>query len=322
MDYAFSVTREIDEQPWLALIEQAADATFWHRRDWLRYTMAYTGGTDWSFGMRTLDGTLLAIQPLHVMPDGRVQFGAHPTPHLLIAPTAQEWQRAALLDVAWRHIRATALSQGWREFFYAQALSQTPSELTIDGDDPTEVAQFRTRMIDLTQPIEALWSQVRDSYRPLITRARKMTEILTGESLFPTYLALHRDQAIARGGKPRAPETYAMQQEWLRSGLGRLYGTAYEGRVQSCAYWIIDRNWAYYASGVSQQDNLQAATIWHSLADLKAHGIARAEIGWQGVGRTAKEQQIEFFKRGFGGTDWHVHAVRTVFVTHNQGGAA
>ena len=159
---------------------------------------------------------------------------------------------------------------------------------------PWTITVHRTRVIDLTVPIEQMWQGVRKSYHSLIRRAQENYDICEyNAEAFVAYQHLHSE---ANGWQPRPDKTYDLQQQWIRQGNGMLVGCN-----AAFAYWIVYDSCAYYASGPALEKNVQHAVIWKSLELLKAKGIRLVELG-QIDGETEKEKSIGVFKAGFGGT--------------------
>ena len=151
-----------------------------------------------------------------------------------------------------------------------------------------------------------MWPHLRRSYRALIHKAEREYVIAsdcghTARSVlsFLMYQQLHRSLAMV----PRNGETYQLQREWLLDGRALVTVAWKDPSVRGAAYWIVYKGAAYYASGAFVEDNVAHAVIWRSLLALRGLGVRNVSLGWQGIGVTEKERNIEFFKRGFGGRD-------------------
>lgn len=161
-----------------------------------------------------------------------------------------------------------------------------------------EYIMHQTQLLDLSLPLEQLWSGVRKSYHSLIHRADEQYNIIECDTM-DCYTWVHTQ---ANGGTtPRCQYTYNCQEGWLESGHGLLLEAWHDGVIVAAAYWIVYQGGAYYMSGPSIEKNVQHAVIWQSLELLKAKGIRLVELG-QIDGETEKEQNIGKFKAGFGGT--------------------
>ena len=170
-----------------------------------------------------------------------------------------------------------------------------------------------TRVVDLARSPSDRWADIRRSYHALIHKAQREYEIIVGatDALGRGYIAAHR----AAGGS-RASGTYAWQLEWLKNGLG-LVVCAFEKGARpetyptpvAASYAIVDRLWAYYASGPATVKNVQHALQWELMQALAERGVRSYELGYLPENPTPKEESIAVFKRGFGGQDWF-YAVR------------
>ena len=172
-------------------------------------------------------------------------------------------------------------------------------------DDPAYVQETHySSVLDLTQPLETIWTGIRKSYHSIIHRAQELYCFNSAEAsadIAYRFKSLHQDAF----GTVRPDATFAMQEQWAREGSG-LVVLAWQGyteidRVVAGAYWKLYQGCAYYGSGPSVERNVQHAVIWHSLELLKARGITKVEIG-QVDGVTEKEVNVGKFKAGFGGT--------------------
>lgn len=317
---AADIVTKVNDDEWNSFIDKSPDAWFWWRREWARYTCAYTGGTDMSYGVNT-NGRLALLQPLVVSARG-FDFAQHAVPWVLIDNDEAPFAQQAAAQVSSSYLRELAMKHGVRSARFTQPPKEKPSDVPDDVLPLNyEAAHYKTRIVDLSQPYELLWSQVRDSYRNLINRAKGKVDVISGPSLFERYELAHTRRAHEQRQTPRHAETYLAQRQWLDSNLARLYASTEGGKTVGFAYWITYKTHAYYMSGFSEPGHEAHALIWESLRDLKAHGIKTAEIGWQGVATTDKEKNIEFFKRGFGGADWTAYCIKTHFLTHREANA-
>lgn len=201
----------------------------------------------------------------------------------------------------------------WRQYQASYHHGQIPSEYKTSPLDPNgedfnwdverknySMRINKTRVLDLTPPMDTLWKGVRDSYRALINKAERTYDIMMHDNI-EDYRTLH---AEANHGQPRPTRTYEIQGEWLktRNGLLVMADQVIPRKYVAAAYWIIFNHGAYYASGQSLTRNIQHAVIWKSLELLKAMRVTMVELG-QVDGETAKERNIGTFKKGFSGTD-------------------
>lgn len=157
-------------------------------------------------------------------------------------------------------------------------------------------AEWRTVVVDLTLPLPELKRNLRKSYRSLVNKAGA-PEAGDARDLFAGYRALHAEQA---GRQTRPDRTWEIMRDWLATGHGMLVAAGRE-HLDAFGYFILWRDWAYYASGASTQPNRQHAVIWAAMRELQARGVRWLELGWVGQATDDKGKAVEFFKTGFGG---------------------
>lgn len=179
-------------------------------------------------------------------------------------------------------------------------------------------AQWQTQVVDLSQPVEKLWTGVRHSYRSLIHRAENDTAnawtTFAGGWMRTCDCVCREIHSSASGRVTRSRETWEMMDRWVRDGYGLLrvvsrhVHTGPDERPGSWrmdpfgyVYFIRHGDWAYYASAASLERSVNHALVWSSMMALKERGVRACELGWQGHASDDKGKAIEFFKRGFGG---------------------
>lgn len=183
---------------------------------------------------------------------------------------------------------------------------------------------WKTRILDLSQSDEVLWRGVRRSYHALINKlAREFPstdDFEYGSSYHDIVFGLGSGTLIAHaqethladaGRQTRSDETWRIMGEWAETENGLIAFAIDEAKTPACrafVYFIIDGEWAYYASAASLDRDLNLFLVWKALVALKARGIRIVELGWQGHARDPKGLGIEFFRRGFGGVDVDVNA--------------
>lgn len=181
------------------------------------------------------------------------------------------------------------------------------------------VAQFSTRVVSLDADRDTLWAGVRKSYRQIIARYNEDQGFGTGtlsDDLFLEVCSrLHRTSA---GRQTRPMESWQVQADWIRNGRAvcmvglrrdaetRLmdgFGDVLNAKAVAFAYVVRDGSWAYYFSGASLERDAMHYLQWSLMLALKDMGVRSYELGWQGEAQDEKGRNIEFFRRGFGGTD-------------------
>ena len=179
---------------------------------------------------------------------------------------------------------------------------------------------WQTRVVDLSLSKDDLWRGVRRSYHSLINR------LIDHDSTFSVSLhggnsgdlsgatsrahTLHLREA---GRETRPQASWDVQDKWVREGRAFV---AFAQRLMICedgpldvfdvafTYVVRHGDWAYYFNAANCERNTQHAAQWRMMLHLKEVGVRWYELGWQGEAHTDEERSIEFFKRGFGGTDY------------------
>lgn len=175
-----------------------------------------------------------------------------------------------------------------------------------DGDAPgtrsrlLASAPWQTQVIDLTPTERDLWRGVRKSYKSLIHKAERTSQIMAvGPEAMPICRALHDERA---GRQTRSAETWNMMARWIVNGHAVLFVSAQSSEVSAYAFFVTFCGWSYYFSAATTAPNLHHALVWHALRYLRGEQIATVlEMGWQGEATDQKGQNIEYFRRGFGG---------------------
>jgi|TARA_R110000824_G_scaffold44320_4_gene129008 hypothetical protein len=174
---------------------------------------------------------------------------------------------------------------------------------SIGGDAaPTEDISWKTRIIDL-QPVCEIelirrWLDVRKSYKSLINNCRKTHRI--ERSVDPRDVGilhdLHREQS---GRETRPQRTWDLMSAWVHGGHAYLctaWNTA--GVCDGAAYIYAYKDQEYYGHAATTAKDVNHALLWKAINTSTADTF---EVGWQGHFSSVKEQNIEFFRRGFGG---------------------
>ncbi len=199
------------------------------------------------------------------------------------------------LDDFWRSSR-------WLEYELAYGDAQGTRSAQLAA------AMWRTRVVDLARPVEALWRDVRRSYHALIHRAERvwpmqvMTDTDVGVDL-PGPRVLH---AVESGRVTRPLRTWALMADWTRAESGLCVSARDDDppyHMVGFAYFIRDGAWGYYASAATVRRDLNHAIVWRAMLELRSSGVRWLEMGWQGEAQGDKGKSIEFFRRGFGGAD-------------------
>lgn len=169
-------------------------------------------------------------------------------------------------------------------------------------------APWSTQILDVTQDEAALWRGVRRSYHALIHAAQRVFafDVLGAADVVGGCRGLH---LAAAGRVTRSLDTWECMADWVHEGHALALGARPHpaGMLAGYVYFVVWNQWAYYASAAAAVRNLNHALMWEGILALKARGVETLELGWQGQAADRKGQDIEFFRRGFGGRTVLLH---------------
>ena len=278
---------------WNALVDDHPDGWWWHRAEWMEYCTAYREDSEHvSYMLTDDDGTPRVLQPL-MIEGGELKASGAPIPHPLGFNATHDH-----VALAADYLESVAMSFG-----ATRSLCQVAATDSMIAAGWRDVS-WQMQVVHLGASTESLFAGLRKSYRHIV-RDSALT-FLSSDSTMPSIgslmgfaKTLHRTSA---GHQTRPDDTWAMQRDWCSTGNG-LVVVAFDagGTAVGFAYLIVYKDRAYYASGASLEPNVQHAIQWRAMCELKRRGIRHYDIGWQGQSTDYKGDNIEFFKRGFGG---------------------
>ena len=290
---------------WNDYVEAHPGGWWFHRSEWLDYSMAYMGTADESVAWMEGD-QLVGICPAICEGDqpGHISMGGDPCIGPLIDTSLNPDKAVAALQT--NGLLCRPLS--WRWSFPSEGGAIADALCRSLG---VEMGGWMTSMQELQQPVAALWQTLRKSYRTTIKSAQRGCELLIGGiELWDHYETCHKDSA-ARGGFARSQATYDCQHQMVSNGHGVLVVAKdrASGGCASATLAFVYKSHAYSASGPSSIRGTQHACQWAMINELRDRGIKTYELGWdmQPGGNT----KIEFFKRGFGEGWFGVQVVTT-----------
>lgn len=300
----FRKRAEVSPVDWDEFVSRHNHGWFFHSTRWLDYAMAYTPkAQDLSFAGLDAAGQVQSVVPMVWHPDHGFVHGGQYTPRPIGTDLSAAIQTGVCAARAAERAGLALPLTMWRP---------------ILGDIvgmPNVAESWNTFVLDLRPQSDVLWSKIRKSYRSLIHRAEEMYELRVcgANRLGPPFdimiaRDLHREAA---GRQTRSDLTWDFMGQWLQEGLA-LCATAWTSTgLRGYAYALRWKGWAYYASGSTLDDDLQAALVWQLATTLKADGRTQHfEIGWgTRTGDDQKDRGIAFFKSGFGGQIWTVGTV-------------
>jgi len=313
---------------WDAVCRASQNAWFWHTTKWLDYTLAYNPALEsksCSFLLYENSNAVAAV-PLLIERNQNggaasleFSFGGGWLPSPVCIAGLSSKKEKKIFKAVFDHIFALAREKGVAR---VRCRSNPFADLQsgLKGFIPAAIQYgfatylLPTQIIDIKKNPADILKEMRKGHRSDIKKAAKELEsiIVSKENissdLFGAYQKLHTKAA---GGQTRPSVTFEMMYEWIKNGVGVLFGAALDGVRISFAYVNIYKDCAYYMSACNDPEiqNLPLAHFvqWQILKWLHAQNFNYYEIGWQFYSNTeifpasAKEVAISRFKRGFGG---------------------
>jgi hypothetical protein len=174
---------------------------------------------------------------------------------------------------------------------------------------------LNTSIIDLTQPLDILWKNLRKSYKSLINNGKKKFEIEIVDSknlnreAHEEYRRLHHKTS---GKVTRIHETWEFQYKMVENDYAILVGLKDNGKYIAFSYFYHHNGGIYYGSSSDDPDYktvipIEHTIIWSAIKYYKERDFSELNIGIQFFGNqlfsfpNEKDLSISFFKRGFGG---------------------
>jgi hypothetical protein len=188
--------------------------------------------------------------------------------------------------------------------------------LTAYGYLDTSIA---TQILDLQKTEEALKSELRKSYTPIINKGLRTYEFAVYDKKNPDFEVheTYRRTHFKAAGRETSPKfTFDLQFEQLKRGESVLITASFTGKPVQLDYFQTYNGHVYYGSAAddpefsdSAEVPLGHAIIWRAIQHFKSQGFRHFEIGWQESVQpfsrpSPKELKIAFFKRGFGGSSY------------------
>jgi hypothetical protein len=155
-----------------------------------------------------------------------------------------------------------------------------------------------------------LWKNLRKSYKPLINRALKSTEIILLDqsnydfSLCEEYRKLH---FVAAGRETRHKASFYAQYQLVQDGYGYIVFVQMNGIFVGAYFFYQMNGYVFYASAATipechPQSGVGHLGVWKGIQNAKALGARYFDFGMLEENPSdQKVQNIQFFKLGFGG---------------------
>lgn len=324
MKFEIVPRKQLGPKGWNMAVDAATLGWWWHREEWLDYSLAYCpGSTDHSFVV-AVDGHIAMLVPLVVL--GRsVQMGGQPfAPAPLVLVDMQRTPPEAVMQLC---MASAHEARRWADDFERVMLRPMPPAAAPRIPPPPAGfarSDFGTWVVDLQnddagrrKTDEELIAGLRKSYRQATRKAFDDANLHVAAVADPDAIEVaHQLHAVSAGRETRAPETWRAMGDWMRDGQAvlvlahaRLDGDMWP--AVGYAYAIRYKDTAYYASGATARDDVGHAMQVEMMRTLACDGATRFyELGHDaGPDADEKARGIALFKSGFGGERWVVPAI-------------
>jgi hypothetical protein len=250
---------------WNKFCDEHPDAWWWHRNEWIEYCLEYSyGSKDYSAAVVDAEG-IVEIEPCVLAPD----------------INGNERHVSGGGNIGGKLTRGLSVprSKLSSQIIYLDEWSPGQMRKSYRGLIRQQCENFNFIIID---------SDVRNS----VTNTAMLSDI------FDAMQKIHYQEA---GRVTRPSTTWGLMKDWVFAGHAAvIMAMDIWGRFYGFVYCIIYKNKAYYASGATIE-NCGHALQFKMIQRLQLRGLKKYELGEQGTATDQKGQNIEFFKRGFGG---------------------
>ena len=267
-------------------------AWFWHTTAFLDYLAVRA--ENYSFLYVDDEMRTQAIVPL-VFRDGK-EVDGYPLPCPLFNDSAENLTEIKHIcrDHAEKILKEHRCSP-WRVRFSPLVNDYASPCYFLPGEDTTH----ESVVIDLGEPRDIRWTNLRKSNKGLINKAKRhFTFHVHPEDWQENFRLMH----LCERGQTRPTATWDELNHWVESGQAEVFG------VKSGDYWIgfelanVYKNSLYNAILTTTERDITSYMLWEISELYAQQGFSHFEIGWYGVATTKKEQAIEMFRKGMGGT--------------------
>jgi len=316
----YTIPRRLVTAEWNEFVDAHPSGWWWHRNEWLDYSMSYgnmDGVVSTDLSVALYDGKIIhGIFPFigeKCEAGRRAAMGGTPCAGPLLAKSYDGDAQHAV-EVINSHTSIMRRPRAWRWSYRNDHVEEL-----VDVLQRWDMARagWQTKVVNVDRPESERWTDLRKSYRSIIKKANATYDIDWSDD-FTAYKRTHQH---ATDNCRISSLTYWKQRKWMESGFAKIVtakergvGNAGESvtpaplqRVTggasppssttvAAAYVIQYKDRAYYASGPSVRDNVQAACLWEAMQVVR---VPQFEVGW--VAEPDGSPSIEFFKSGFGG---------------------
>jgi|TARA_R110002020_G_scaffold166144_9_gene354002 hypothetical protein len=330
----YAITRKLVRDEWNEFVDKHPAGWWWHRNEWLDYSLAYgdciTNDRSWAlYDNNEVHAIFPCIEEKKSRDAvGRAAMGGTPCAGPLLGEHFTDNADEALMLLS---VESKMLSRplAWRWSYNNDHVEELVDAL-IRRISSNGFNAFRTgwwtSVVDVDRPEKERWKNIRKSYKSVINKANKTYDIEWSDD-FNSYQKLHRDATNNCRGNFL---TYIHQKRWMDAGFGKIVtakergvgnagesvtpaplqrvtaGASPASSTIASAYVIQYKDRAYYASGPSIRENVQAACLWEAMQVVR---VPQFEVGW--MAEPDGSANVEFFKKGFGGRMEPVLVVQT-----------
>jgi FemAB family protein len=306
------------EELWDATLGRAAFVPVDYLRSMLKYQLAYlrSHGDDWRDQSMLLckGGKVIGVWPLSVRPaDRALTSSGAPIFNPLFASDVTSNVVKTTISAVHRFAQAWTLETSARSYRGQEHFVGVVGEsvwLQSALSDGAKLSVSHDFFLDMTLGLEGIRSQIRKSYKPLISSGEKHwvvgVDVLGDAELWAEFQALH---AAAAGRQTRSKESWECQRQAVASGQGFLvYLRSTSGEMVGAGYFQHSRDEGLYSVGAYDRGlfdkPLGHVVQYHAIKMMLERGIRWYRIGAvaypaDSPAPSAKELSISHFKQGF-----------------------
>lgn len=269
----------VEESAWDPLLARFPDRTVFHSLAWLR-TVAASNGLKIVLAQATRGGTCVSIWPYLELRKGPFRVIGSPLPG---------WSTAYLGPLFSSEIEPHEAIEAFLQhklfrryaYFACKVIDRSrPVDMKPFGFSP--VMKFDTYLIDLTQPQETLWGNLKSENRTRIRKAQKLN-VEVREETEPGFLDDYWAMSIETFQKSHIQPTHSKQfvhELWkhLRPA-GRVYALSgfVEGKRAGTLVLPYDDHTMYYWGGASYQQHrdipVHNLLHWTAICEAQKRGL-------------------------------------------------
>ena len=270
---------------WDAFVRDSSDGWFWSSSAWISYCLSYNQkAVDHSFAV--MDGDrIVGICPL-IQEGDRFSMGNDPCAWPIMSDAAvADLIRIKIHEIAFNNKISSCRFRG-------SPLAENPQgDIFVDrGKD----ISWTSQVIDLQQPLDAIWKGIKDGHRAEIHRG--LRELNIYQCVFSDEVRIFHDlHTKANGRETRPSETWQLNMDWIKEGRADLFLAHRDNKPVGGAIFFIYKGGVYFASAAWPEEHVAHAVMWVAIRHYRAAGMKALEIGWLNTGSLA------VFKKSFGG---------------------